>query len=106
RVVVLEAGERPPTGLIVRAAGKTMARWRAHGALTHDRHRAMGDPATEWFSSLSPGGLSNYWTAAVPRFSPEDFTDGGRLDERFAWPVGYHGLVPLHQKGQEVHRRT
>ena len=26
------------------------------------------------FSSLSPGGLSNYWTAAVPRFSPEDFT--------------------------------
>ena len=42
--------------------------------------RPLGQPRpaadVEWHSSLSLGGLSNYWTAAVPRFAPSDFTEG------------------------------
>ena len=35
--------------------------------------------------------------AAVPRYAPEDFTDGARIDERFAWPVTYDELVPYYE---------
>ena len=49
-----------------------------------------------WVSSLSLGGLSNYWTSAIPRYAPEDFNDGARIDERFEWPVTYDELVPYY----------
>ncbi len=29
----------------------------------------------------------------MPRFAPEDFTDGDALGERFRWPIGYANLV-------------
>ena len=96
RVVMLEAGQAPPKGLIIRAAGHTVIRLRSSDALQTNRHKIRGDPRTEWFSTLAPGGLSNYWTAAVPRFAPEDFTDGGRLDARFVWPVSYDELSPFY----------
>ena len=101
-VTMLEAGTRPPAGLIVRAGGHTVVRWRSQEALAMDRHRAHGEPPAEWYSSLSPGGLSNYWTAAVPRFAPEDFTDGGRLDERFVWPLTYDELVPFYEQAEDL----
>jgi choline dehydrogenase-like flavoprotein len=56
-----------------------------------------GDPATCWFEHLQPGGLSNQWTGAVPRFAPSDFTDGERLDGRYRWPVGYGELAPFYE---------
>ncbi len=102
RVTMLEAGARLPRGIIVRAAGRTVVRWRSPEHLSTDRHVAAGDPETEWYSSLSPGGLSNYWTAAVPRFAPQDFTDGARFDERFDWPVRYGELVPFYEVAEEV----
>lgn len=101
-VTMLEAGLRPPSGLIVKAAGHTLVRWRSQTQLLDDRHVALGDPETEWFSALSPGGLSNYWTAAVPRFAPEDFKDGGRLDERFVWPVSYEELAPFYDLAEGI----
>ena len=51
-----------------------------------------------WVSSLSLGGLSNYWTSAIPRYAPEDFNDGARIDERFEWPVTYDELVPYYDR--------
>lgn len=99
-VTMLESGLRPPHGVIVRAAGRTVFRWRSMEALSSDRHIATGDPLTEFWSSLSPGGLSNYWTAAVPRFAPEDFTDGARIDERFRWPVSYDELIPFYEAAE------
>src|SRR4051794_7538333 len=79
-VVMLESGTTPPNGLLVRLAGHTVVRWRSMSELLTERHVTVGDPTTDWYSSLSPGGLSNYWTAAVPRFAPEDFDDGARAD--------------------------
>jgi choline dehydrogenase-like flavoprotein len=54
-----------------------------------------------WFSTLGLGGLSNYWTGAVPRFAPADFADGGRLDERFAWPISYDELEPYYRAAEQ-----
>jgi choline dehydrogenase-like flavoprotein len=34
----------------------------------------------------------------VPRFAPEDFTEGERLHERFIWPITYSDLVPYYEK--------
>lgn len=99
-VTMLESGSRPPNGIIVRAAGRTLFRWRSMQALSSDRHISTGDPLTEFWSSLSPGGLSNYWTAAVPRFAPEDFTDGARIDERFRWPITYDELIPFYEAAE------
>jgi len=95
-VTMLDAGLRPVRGVIVRAAGHTIFKWAEPGGLSSQRHVAMGDPATEWTSSLSLGGMSNYWSAAVPRFSPDDFTDGAALDERFRWPISYKDLEPFY----------
>lgn len=101
-VLMLDAGREPPPGLVVHAAGRTVLRWRSDRALSTNRHEPVGDPAPEWFSSQSPGGLSNYWTAAVPRFAPEDFIDGAAVDERFRWPVTYDDLVPHYEAAEAV----
>lgn len=95
-VVMLDAGGEAPRGIIVRAADKTVLRWVQGEQLAYNRHRAAKDPRTIWFSSLSFGGLTNYWTGAVPRLAPEDFTDGARLDERYAWPIGYDDLESFY----------
>ena len=65
-------------------------------ALSSDRHISTGDPLTEFWSILSTVGLSNYWTAAVPRFAPEDCTDGARIDERVRVPITYDELVSFY----------
>ncbi len=94
-VTLLEAGRRAPGGVLLRVGGNTVFRWVSEPMRT-DRHTAGGDPSTTWYSSLSLGGLSNYWTAAVPRMHPRDFDDGAALDERFRWPVTYDDLAPAY----------
>ena len=94
-VVMLDSGERAPRGLIVRAGGNTLFRRMNRSEYSTDRH--MNTEDTYWGSSLSLGGLSNYWTSAVPRFAPDDFTEGGRLDERYVWPVTYEDLTPFYE---------
>jgi choline dehydrogenase-like flavoprotein len=97
RVVMLDAGLHPPRGFLARVAGRTV--WRRKGWTDYARHRhdAASDEGLVWMSSLSLGGLSNYWTAAVPRYAPADLIDGARVDERYAWPVTYDELVPYYE---------
>ena len=67
------------------------------GRLRNRPPRPGVDPGVDWYSSLSLGGLSNFWTAAVPRFAPDDFIEGARLDERYRWPVTYDDLEPYYE---------
>lgn len=99
-VLLLDAGQHVPGGVVVRAAGNTLYRRMAWADYANDRLDASSSPDVDWYSSRSLGGLSNYWTAAVPRFAPEDFTDGGRLDERYRWPVSYDDLVPYYERAE------
>ncbi len=106
RVTMLDSGTVAPGGIVVRAAGNTLLRRRGRPPLVSDRHDAaaeLGDGRqVEWHSSLSHGGLSNFWTAAVPRFAPEDFTEGAALDERYRWPITYDDLVPYYQHAEDL----
>ncbi len=95
-VTMLDSGSEAPRGVIVRAAGNTIYRRMGYSLLSKDRLDSTTPPTVAWVSSLSNGGLSNYWTAAVPRFAPDDFTEGGRLDERYVWPIGYGDLAPYY----------
>jgi choline dehydrogenase-like flavoprotein len=95
-VTMLESGSEAPRGLLVRCGGKNL--YRRVPPLPEADHSVSGDPRTECYASLAPGGLSNNWTGAVPRFAPEDFTEGERLHERFRWPITYSDLVPYYEK--------
>jgi choline dehydrogenase-like flavoprotein len=97
RVTLLESGQHRARGLVVRAGGKTVFRYVSPRQMREGGHVPSLDPSTQWYRSLSHGGLTNYWTGAVPRFAPEDFTDGARLDERFLWPITYDELVPYYE---------
>lgn len=57
-----------------------------------------GDPAAVLFEELAPGGLSNHWSCAVPRFSPDDFADAARAGERYHWPISYADLAPWYDR--------
>jgi choline dehydrogenase-like flavoprotein len=100
RVVVLDAGGLPPRGVVVKVAGNIVFRWQDKSGLRRDR---LSPESTDvmWFSTLGLGGLSNYWTGAVPRYAPPDFTEGGRLDERFVWPVSYGDLEPYYRAAEQ-----
>jgi len=94
---MLEAGSGSPHGLLVRSGGKNLYR-RVPPLEEEAAHSVSGDPRTQCFVKFAPGGLSNNWTGAVPRFAPEDFTEGERLHERFRWPITYSDLVPYYEK--------
>jgi choline dehydrogenase-like flavoprotein len=101
-VLLLDAGLRAPRGLIVRAAGHTIVRRKGWTEYAEGRQDPASTPDVEWYSSLSLGGLSNYWTGAVPRFAPDDFTEGGRVDERYVWPLTYDELEPYYREMEAV----
>jgi choline dehydrogenase-like flavoprotein len=105
-VVLLDSGTRAPAGVVVKAAGRTMFRWVDRRPLYVNRQVSATDPNTEWYSSLSLGGLTNYWTGAVPRFAPDDFTEGARLDERYEWPIRYEDLKPYYPIAERLLRPT
>ena len=96
RVTMLDAGLRAVRGVLLRAGDITIFRW-SEDRIHYDRASASGDPSTMWGSCLSLGGLSNFWTAAVPRMSPDDFTEGARLDDRYRWPITYDDLIPFYE---------
>lgn len=101
-VLMLDAGRRAPRGVIVRARGNTLVRRMGWRELSTSRLDPASSPEVEWFSSLSLGGLSNFWTAAVPRFAPQDFHEGARLDERYDWPISYDDLVPYYEASERM----
>lgn len=96
-VTMLESGSDLPTGLLVRLAGKNL--FRRVPPLGEDAgHSVSGDPRTVCYVKHALGGLSNNWTGAVPRFAPEDFTEGERLHERYRWPISYADLAPWYER--------
>lgn len=95
-VTMLEAGTDFQGGFLVRLAGRNY--YRRVPPMEHGtRHIATGDPKTDWYVNLAPGGISNQWTGAVPRFAPEDFIEGERLHERYRWPVTYDEMAPYYE---------
>jgi choline dehydrogenase-like flavoprotein len=96
-VTMLESGSAFEGGLLVRFSGKNLYR-RTPPLQEEAGHLVSGDPRTQCYVKLAPGGLSNNWTGAVPRFAPQDFTEGERLHERFRWPISYPDLVPYYEK--------
>lgn len=100
-VTLLESGQAMPSGLLVRAMGKNIFRRRPFvDPLPH--YVATADPQAAWFHALVPGGLSNYWTGAVPRFAPEDFCEGERLHERYRWPISYRDVAPYYDVAERI----
>ena len=97
-VLVLEAGpERSELGLTFRVRGMTLAKHR--GALQQREHVARTLDATAQVNEeLAPGGLSNHWSCAVPRFSEDDFLDAERAGEEWKWPLGYADLAPWYDR--------
>jgi choline dehydrogenase-like flavoprotein len=96
-VTMLEAGTDVQKGLLLRSGGKNLFR-RTPPLQEEGGHLVSGDPRTLCYAKLAPGGLSNNWTGAVPRFAPEDFTEGERLHERYLWPITYSDLAPYYEK--------
>ncbi|HEY3665361.1 MAG TPA: GMC family oxidoreductase [Polyangiaceae bacterium] len=97
-VFVLEAGpEHMDRGLMLRVRGATIAKYRRE--LQQRPHvEFSGDRDTALFEELAPGGLSNHWSCAVPRFSDEDFQDAKRAGFEYEWPVRYADLAPWYDR--------
>jgi choline dehydrogenase-like flavoprotein len=100
-VTMLESGAPLDHGLVVRLLGRNVYRRWPRVPSGYD-FTTSGDPSTLYSSALSPGGLSNLWTGATPRFAPEDFTEGERLHERYRWPLGYADLAPYYSRMERV----
>ena len=97
-VLVLEAGsERSALGLTLRVRGLTVAK---HRGVLKQREGVSktADPNALLFEELAPGGLSNHWSCAVPRFSREDFADAARAGEECTWPIGYDDIAPWYDR--------
>jgi choline dehydrogenase-like flavoprotein len=101
-VTMLESGTTEPSGLLVRAAGRNLYRRRTSPLPPQEEFVSIGNPDTAWYTSLEPGGLSNQWTGAVPRFAPDDFREGERLHERYRWPLDYDELAPFYTDAEKV----
>jgi choline dehydrogenase-like flavoprotein len=102
--LMLEAGSgKAALGLTARLRGITFAK--SKPALRARRDvAAAGDPAAVLFEELAPGGLSNHWSCAVPRFSEDDFRDARRAGEQYAWPIDYAALLPWYEKVEPLLR--
>jgi len=101
-VVLLESGTHLPSGFLLRANGRTLLRKRPTLNPREAKLAAGRNPETEWWVHLEPGGLSNQWTGAVPRFSVQDFTEGEQLDPRYVWPLTYAELEPFYKKTEAL----
>jgi choline dehydrogenase-like flavoprotein len=100
-VTMLESGRNFQKGFLLRLMGRNFYR-RVPPMENGTRHIASGDPKTDWYFNLAPGGLSNQWTGAVPRFAPEDFTEGERLHERYRWPMTYEEMAPYYEVAERL----
>ena len=98
---MLESSANFEHGLLVRMMGRNFYR-QGPKLETGKRHISTGDPKTDWYCSLLPGGLTNQWTGAVPRFAPEDFTDGERLHEKYRWPITYQEIEPYYACSEKL----
>lgn len=96
--LLLEAGSgNARLGLTARVRGLTFAKLRPRLGRRSDL-TMRGDPRAELFEELAPGGLSNHWACAVPRFSPDDFEDAARAGIEYTWPLGYDELARWYDR--------
>ncbi|MFT3925233.1 MAG: GMC family oxidoreductase [Myxococcales bacterium] len=96
--LMLEVGsEQAELGFTARVKGFTFAKRRPPLRQRPDFKR-IGDPESELYEELAPGGLSNQWSCAVPRFAEEDFLDAKRGGEVHTWPIGYADVAPWYDK--------
>ena len=96
-VTLLEAGSaHSARGLTARVAGLTVARVSRSLTPRSEGVIVTGDPDAVLYEDLSPGGLTNHWSCAVPRFSPDDLLDAKRAGEAFEWPINYEELAPWY----------
>lgn len=97
-VLLLEAGlQAGARGLTVRVQGVTVAK-RKGELRQREGVRRTGDADAQLNEEMAPGGLSNHWSCAVPRFSQEDFDDAANGGEAHAWPVTYADLAPWYEQ--------
>jgi choline dehydrogenase-like flavoprotein len=97
-VLVLEAGpEHSRLGVTARIRGITVARYRPP-LRSREAVRPTADTNAQLFEALAPGGLSNFWSCAVPRFSREDFEDAARAGTEQTWPIGYDDIAPFYDR--------
>jgi choline dehydrogenase-like flavoprotein len=97
-VLLLEAGlQSGARGFTFRVQGLTLAK-RKGTLRQREGVRRTGDPNAQLFEELAPGGLSNHWSCAVPRFSPEDFQDATRGGYEQTWPLSYEELAPWYDQ--------
>ena len=97
-MLLLEAGsERAEVGLTLRLRGLTVAKYR-RALKQRPQVTRTADTGAQINEELAPGGLSNHWSCAVPRFSQEDFDDAARAGEEYTWPVDYAALAPWYDQ--------
>ncbi len=101
RVTMLDAGIDIQSGTLVRLGARNVFRVKQQ-LRPETGHEISGDPKTLHYAQLALGGLSNSWTGAVPRYAPQDFTDGERLHERYRWPVSYSDLIPYYEDAERL----
>lgn len=95
---MLEAGSKGSAfGITVRVRGLTVFRKSRKLGQRRD-YTATQDPNAELFEDLAPGGLTNHWSCAVPRFSEEDFADAERAGEPYKWPIAYADIAPWYDQ--------
>ena len=96
-VTLLEAGlPSAARGLTARVAGITIARKHRELVPRSEGVAITGDPGTVLYEDVAPGGLTNHWSCAVPRFSRDDFLDARRAGDAYAWPIDYDDLAPWY----------
>ncbi len=101
-VVMMESGQTLPSGLLLRILDRNLVR-RMPAAERFDIGTGTKDsPNPLWIRCLEPGGLSNQWTGAVPRFAADDFVEGERLHERYRWPIRYGDLAPYYEVAERL----
>lgn len=100
-VTVLDSGLHLHLGFLARAAGHDLVRVVRFPAASLSWPLAAGGDAV-WTRALVPGGLSNFWTGAVPRYSAEDFRACARDGEATTWPLTYAELVPYYQQVERL----
>jgi choline dehydrogenase-like flavoprotein len=104
-VTLLEAGaERAARGLALKVHGLTIARWHRRLRQRTEAITMTGDSTAELWEDLAPGGLTNHWSCAVPRFSPDDFRDAQRAGEAYEWPITYDEIAPWYEEVEPLLR--
>jgi choline dehydrogenase-like flavoprotein len=102
-VLVLDAGvEQAAFGLTLRVRGYTVVRQHRTLCQREDFSPSGGDALL--YEDLAPGGLTNHWSCAVPRYAPDDFADARRAGEAFTWPLEYEDIEPWYARVEPLLR--